>query len=172
MQGSQLWLLTNNNVTLENLKKEATNQGINENRLVFASYVSISKHLNRIKHADLFLDTRPYNAHTTSSDALRMGIPVLTCIGQSFPSRVAASILNSVNLPELITDTQEEYESLAIELATNPIKFKIIKDKLNNNLSTAPLFDTPQFTRNLESAYKTMYEKHHSGMKPEHIYVD
>ena len=101
-----------------------------------------------------------------------MGIPVLTCIGQSFPSRVAASILNSVNLPELITDTQEEYESLAIELATNPIKFKIIKDKLNNNLSTAPLFDTPQFTRNLESAYKTMYEKHHSGMKPEHIYVD
>jgi predicted O-linked N-acetylglucosamine transferase (SPINDLY family) len=172
VQGSELWLLTNNNVTLENLKKEATNQGINKNRLVFASYVSISKHLNRIKHADLFLDTRPYNAHTTSSDALRMGIPVLTCIGKSFPSRVAASILNSVNLPELIADTQEEYESLAIELATNPIKLKNIKDKLINNLSTAPLFDTPLFTRNLESAYKTMYEKHHSGMKPEHIFVD
>jgi predicted O-linked N-acetylglucosamine transferase (SPINDLY family) len=172
VEDSQLWLLTNNDVTLNNLKKAAVSQGINENRLVFAPYVTISKHLNRIKHADLFLDTRPYNAHTTSSDALRMGIPVLTCIGQSFPSRVAASILNSVNLPELITDTQEEYESLAIELATNPIKFKNIKDKLNNNLSTAPLFDTPQFTRNLESAYKTMYEKHHSGMKPEHIYVD
>ena len=85
---------------------------------------------------------------------------------------MAASILNSVNLPELITDTQEEYESLAIELATNPIKLKNIKDKLINNLSTAPLFDTPLFTRNLELAYKTMYEKHHSGMKPEHIFVD
>ena len=172
VKDSQLWLLTNNDETSENLKMEAVNQGINANRLVFARYESISEHLNRIKYADLFLDTRPYNAHTTSSDALRVGLPVLTCIGKSFPSRVAASILNSVNLPELITDTQEEYESLAIELATNPIKLKNIKDKLINNLSTAPLFDTPLFTRNLESAYKTMYEKHHSGMKPEHIFVD
>jgi predicted O-linked N-acetylglucosamine transferase (SPINDLY family) len=103
---------------------------------------------------------------------LEIGLPVLTCIGKSFPSRVAASILNSVNLPELITETEKEYESLAIELATNPIKLKSIKNKLIDNLPTAPLFDTPLFTRKLESAYQTMYEKHHKGMKPEHIYVD
>ena len=125
---SQFWLLANNDMTIENLKNEAVKQGISDTRLVFAPYVSLSEHLNRIKHADLFLDTRPYNAHTTSSDALRMGLPVLTCIGKSFPSRVAASILNSLSLTELITETEEEYESLAIELATNPIKLKSIKD--------------------------------------------
>ena len=169
---SELWLLANNDMTIENLKNEAVKQGISEKRLVFAPYVSLSEHLNRIKHADLFLDTRPYNAHTTSSDALRMGLPVLTCIGKSFSSRVAASILNSLTLTELITETEEDYESLAIELATNPIKLTSIKDKLIHNLSSASLFDTPLFTRNLESAFKTMYEKHHNGMKPEHIYVN
>ena len=169
---SELWLLANNDMTIENLKNEAVKQGISEKRLVFAPYVSLSEHLNRIKHADLFLDTRPYNAHTTSSDALRMGLPVLTCIGKSFPSRVAASILNSLSLTELITETEEDYESLAIELATNPIKLKSIKDKLIHNLSSAPLFDTPLFARNLESAFKTMYEKHQNGIKPEHIYVN
>jgi len=169
---SQLWLLANNDMTIENLKNEAVKQGISDTRLVFAPYVNLSEHLNRIKHADLFLDTRPYNAHTTSSDALRMGLPVLTCIGKSFPSRVAASILNSLSLTELITETEEDYESLAIELATNPIKLKSIKDKLIHNLSSAPLFDTPLFARNLESAFKTMYEKHQNGIKPEHIYVN
>ena len=101
-----------------------------------------------------------------------MGLPILTLNGNSFNSREAASILNSVNLPELITETEKEYESLAIELATNPIKLKSIKNKLIDNLPTAPLFDTPLFTRKLESAYQTMYDKHHKGMKPEHIYVD
>jgi predicted O-linked N-acetylglucosamine transferase (SPINDLY family) len=129
-------------------------------------------HLNRIKQADLFIDTLPYNAHTTTSDALRMGLPVLTCIGNSFASRVAASLLNAVNLPELITTTQEHYESLAIELATNPEKLKIIKDKLVNNLPTAPLYDTKLFARHFESAYLSMYDRYQNGLDPEHIYVE
>ena len=101
-----------------------------------------------------------------------MGLPLLTLRGQSFNSREAASILNSVNLPELITTSSEEYEALAIELATNPEKMKAIKDKLASNLSTAPLFDTKLFTKNLESAYTEMYERYHKGLEPDHIYVE
>jgi len=112
------------------------------------------------------------NAHTTASDALRVGLPVLTRMGESFTSRVAASLLNAVNLPELITNSQEEYEALAIELATNPKKYKSLKDKLINNLPNAPLYDTPLFTRHIESAYKTMYERHREGLEPENIYVE
>ena len=139
--------------------------------MVFANYVPVEEHLNRIKYADLFVDNLPCNAHTTSSDALRMGLPVLTCIGKSFASRVAASLLNAVGLPELITSSQEEYEALAIELATNPKQLKAIKDKLAKNLPSAPLYDTPLFTRHLESAYKTMYDRYHEGLEPDHIYV-
>ena len=128
--------------------------------------------MSRIQLADLFIDTLPYNAHTTTSDALRMGLPVLTCIGNSFASRVAASLLNAINLPELITTTQEQYESLAIELATKPDKLKIIKDKLAKNLPTAPLYDTPLFTRHIESAYLTMYDRYQRGLDPDHIYVE
>ena len=101
-----------------------------------------------------------------------MGLPVLTCMGNSFVSREAASVINAINLPELITTTQEQYESLAIELATNPEKLKIIKDKLINNLSTAPLYDTALFTRHLESAYLTMYDRYQQGLDPDHIYVE
>ena len=167
-----LWLFENNATTTENLKKEAMKFGINEDRLVFATHMPVEEHLNRIKQADLFIDTLPYNAHTTTSDALRMGLPVLTCMGNSFASRVAASLLNAINLPELITTTQEQYESLAIELATHPKQLKIIKDKLANNLSTAPLYDTPLFTRHLESAYLTMYDRYQQGLEPDHIYVE
>jgi len=167
-----LWLLENNNNTTKNLKKEAMKFGIKEDRLVFATHMPVEEHLNRIKQADLFIDTLPYNAHTTASDALRMGLPVLTCMGNSFASRVAASLLNAVNLPELITTTQEQYESLAIELATHPEQLKIIKDKLANNLSTAPLYDTPLFTKHLESAYLTMYDRYQQGLEPDHIYVE
>ena len=127
--------------------------------------------MNRIQYADLFIDTNPYNAHTTSSDALRMGLPVLTRLGNSFASRVSASLLESVNLPELITNSQEEYEALAIELATNPKKLKLIKNKLRDNLTSSPLFDTKLFTRHLESAYEEMYERCQQGKKPKHIYV-
>ena len=172
VEDSVLWLYEKNNNTANNLKKEAIKFGINEDRLVFATFMPVEDHLNRIKQADLFIDTLPYNAHTTTSDALRMGLPVLTCIGNSFASRVAASLLNAVNLPELITSTQEQYESVAIELATDPEKLKIIKDKLADNLATAPLYDTPLFTRHLESAYLTMYDRYQQGLDPEHIYVE
>jgi predicted O-linked N-acetylglucosamine transferase (SPINDLY family) len=126
----------------------------------------------RYRVVDLFLDTSPCNAGTTASDALKMGVPLITLKGKSFNSREAASILNSINLPELITSTPEEYESLAIELATNPEKLNAIKAKLNDNLSTAPLYDTKLFTKNLESAYTQMYDRHHQGEEPEHIYVE
>ena len=108
VNNSVLWLFENNSMSAKNLKKEALKHGINDNRLIFAAQMPVEEHLNRIKLADLFLDTLPYNAHTTSSDSLRMNVPVLTCIGQSFASRVAASIVNAVNLPELITHSQEE----------------------------------------------------------------
>ena len=172
VENSVLWLLVNNETSIKNLKKEAIKLGIDEKRLVFAPYISSEKHLNRIQYADLFLDTLPYNAHTTTSDALRMGLPVLTLLGKSFASRVAASLLNAVNLPELITNSQKQYESLAIELATNPKKYKIIKSKLLNNLDNAPLFNSPLFTKNLESAYEVMFEKFHQGIEPDHIYLD
>ena len=172
VDGSVLWIYVSDNTAMKNLKKEAQKLEINPNRLIFASFMHPKDHLNRIQSADLFLDTLPYNAHTTTSDALRVGLPVLTRIGESFTSRVAASLLNAVNLPELITSSQEEYEALAIELATDADKLKIIKDKLAQNLPTAPLYDTALFTQHIESAYKTMYERHHQGLKPEHIYVE
>jgi predicted O-linked N-acetylglucosamine transferase (SPINDLY family) len=172
VEDSVLWLIESNNNTTKNLKKEAMKFGINKDRLVFATFMPVEDHLSRIKQADLFIDTLPYNAHTTTSDALRMGLPVLTCIGSSFASRVAASLLNAVNLPELITNSQEQYESLAVELATNPEKLKVIKDKLVDNLPAAPLYDTPLFTRHLESAYLAMYDRYQNGLDPDHIYVE
>jgi len=173
VSGSVLWLPKSNKTAIHNLKHEAVKYGVDESRLIFASRLELKEdHLKRIQSADLFLDTLPFNAHTTASDALRVGLPVLTCIGESFTSRVAASLLNAVNLPELITTSQEEYEALAIELATNPGKLKNIKDKLNSNLPTAPLFNTPLFTKHIESAYKTMYERYHKGFEPNTIYVE
>jgi len=170
---SVLWLPKSNKTAIQNLKQEAVKLGIDENRLIFASRLELKDdHLKRIQFADLFLDTLPFNAHTTSSDALRVGLPVLTRIGESFTSRVAASLLNAVNLPELITTSQEEYETLAIELATNPKKYRAIKDKLINNLPEAPLYDTPLFKSHIESAYKTMYKRYHEGLEPDNIYVE
>jgi len=173
VEGSVLWLSEGNNTAVDNLKKEAVKMGVNDDRLIFAPRLTFMEdHFKRLQLADLFLDTLPFNAHTTASDALRMGLPVLTCIGQSFTSRVAASLLNAVNLPELITSTQEQYEALAIELATHPEKLKTIKAKLVANLATEPLYDTPLFTKHLESAYLTMYDRDQNGLAPEHIYVE
>ena len=172
VDGSVLLIYVDNESAKINLTKEIVIRGIDPSRLIFGEELPMTEYLARYRVADLFLDTLPYNAGTTASDALRMGLPVLTCIGNSFASRVAASLLNAVNLPELITTTQEQYESLAIELATNPEKLKIIKDKLVNNLPTAPLYDTPLFTRHLESAYLTMYDRYQHGLEPDHIYVE
>jgi predicted O-linked N-acetylglucosamine transferase (SPINDLY family) len=172
VDGSVLLIYIKNESAKVNLTKEIVLRGIHPSRLIFGKRLPMPEYLARYRVTDLFLDTLPYNAGTTASDALRMGLPVLTCAGNSFASRMAASLLNAVNLPELITTTQKQYESLAIKLATNPEKFKIIKDKLVNNLSTAPLYDTPLFTRNLESAYLAIYDRYQQGLDPDHIYVE
>jgi predicted O-linked N-acetylglucosamine transferase (SPINDLY family) len=140
--------------------------------LVFGGWIERSEYLARFKIVDLFLDTLPYNAGTTARDALWAGLPVLTCMGESFASRVAASLLNAIELPELITTTQAEYEARAIELATNPEKLKTIKDKLYHNRLTTALFDTPQFTKHIESAYMKIYERYHADLPPDHIYIE
>ena len=171
VQDSVLWLLGDNYWAEKNLKMEAQMRGIDAQRLIFAERVSSPEHLSRQCHADLFLDTLPYNAHTTTSDALRCGLPVLTLTGQSFASRVAASLLNAVGLNELITYTQKEYESLAIDLASNPKKLSNIKLKLTVNFSTAPLFDTPLFAKNLETAYINMMERYYADLKPDHLFI-
>ena len=172
VKDSVLLVYADNESAQINLTKEITLRGIDPSRLIFGKRLSKSEYLARYRVADLFLDTHPYNAGTTASDALRMGLPVLTYLGSSAVSRHAASILNALNLPELITTTLEEYESLAIELATDPEKLKIIKDKLVGNLSTAPLYDTSLFARNLESAYSMMYDRYQRGLDPDHIYVE
>jgi predicted O-linked N-acetylglucosamine transferase (SPINDLY family) len=120
VDGSVLWLLEDNGQATNNLRKEATLRGVRADRLVFAPFMPLPEHLARHRLADLFLDTLPCNAHTTASDALWAGLPVLTCLGETFAGRVAASLLNAVRLPELITRTAEEYEGLAIDIATNP----------------------------------------------------
>jgi predicted O-linked N-acetylglucosamine transferase (SPINDLY family) len=169
-EDSILWISENNEFFKANIKIEFQNRGIDPKRIIFAKRLeSMTDHLARYALADVFLDTHPYNAHTTAVDSLKAGVPVLTLIGQSFASRVAASLLNAIELPELITNTQEEYEALAIELATNPNKLAEIKLKLTNNRLTTALFDTPLFTKNLESAYILMVERYEAGLEPEHI---
>jgi predicted O-linked N-acetylglucosamine transferase (SPINDLY family) len=172
VDGSVLLIYADNELAKINLTKEIVLRGIDPSKLIFGKRLSKPEYLARYRVADLFLDTLSYNAGTTASDALRMGLPVLTCMGDSFVSREAASVINAISLPELITTTQEQYESLAIELATHPEKLKIIKDKLVNNLPTAPLYDTPLFTQHLESAYLTMYNRYQQGLDPDHIYVE
>jgi len=171
VEGSILWIFKSNETAVENLKKEAELRGIDSSRLVFASFLPVEEHLKRIQLADLFLDTLPCNAHTTASDALRVGLPVITLMGESFASRVAASLLNAVGLPELITTTPKGYESLAIELATKPKFLREIKDKLFTNLSTSPLYNTKLFTQDIETAYQEMYQFYQAELAPDHIYV-
>ena len=172
VEASVLLIYVDNESAKNNLIKEIVNRGIEPNKLYFGQRLAMDDYLARYRVADLFLDTLPYNAGTTASDALRMGLPVLTCMGESFASRVAASLLNAVNLPELITTNPEDYEALAIDLATHPEKLAAIKAKLIAHLPTAPLYNTPLFTQHLESAYKTMMQRYHDGLAPDHLYVD
>lgn len=166
IEGSVLWLLQDNHWVIENLRNEAQKQGVDPIRLVFANRMPLPEHLARHRQADLFLDTFPYNAHTTASDALWSGLPLLTLVGQSFASRVAASLLTAIGLQELITKSQIEYEGLAIELATDHKKLIEIKSKLSNNRFDSPLFDTPLFTKHLELAYIQMYQRHLEDSEP------
>ena len=121
--------------------------------------------------ADLFLDTLPYNAHTTASDALLAGLPMLTQIGETFAGRVAASLLTAIDLPELIVQTQEQFEMMAIELATRPELMAAIKARLAENRLTKPLFNTKLYTRHIESAYATIHQRYQNSLPPDHIYV-
>ena len=171
VKNSVLWILSEDVNISKNLKKEATLRGVDFNRIVFAEKIKMNEHLARQKVADLFIDTFPYTAHTTASDALWVGLPVLTRIGKSFASRVSASLLNAVGLQELITYSEKEYENLSIELATNPTRLKEIKSKLEQNRLTKPLFNTKLFTKNIESAYTKIYEKYLKNLPVENIEI-
>lgn len=165
--GSVLWLLEDNLYAAENLAREAQARGVAAERLVFAPRVSPADHLARQTLADLFLDTLPYNAHTTASDALWMGVPLVTCPGNTFPGRVAASVLTAAGMPELVVDTLAHYEQTALILARSPQILAAVKAKLARNRDTCALFDTARFTRHLEAAYVTMHERHARGLAPE-----
>jgi len=169
VEGSVLWLLEDNPWAVGNLRTEAARRGIEPHRLVFAKRLPVDEHLARQGLADLLLDTLPYNAHTTASDALWAGLPVLTRTGETFASRVAASLLRAVNLPELITTTESEYEELAVTLAHDPQRLQALRQRLQQNHLTAPLFDCKTYTRYLESAYSAIVERYHAGLSPDHI---
>ena len=171
VDGSVLWLYEDNAAAANHLRQEAEKRGVHPSRLVFAKRMPLAEHLARHQLADLFIDAFPCNAHTTASDALWAGLPVLTLMGNAFASRVAASLLNAIELPELITSTPQAYEALAIEIAKNPAKLAALKQKLASNRLTTPLFDTPQFTKDLERSYVQIYERYQAGLPPEHIFV-
>ena len=132
----------------------------------------MSDNLARQRLADLFLDSAPYGAHTTASDALWAGLPVLTCCGESFASRVAASLLEAMKMPELISTTQAEYERLAIELGRNPVKIAALKAKLEKNRFTTPLFNSRSYTRHIEAAYIKMVDRYKNQLQPDHIIIE
>jgi predicted O-linked N-acetylglucosamine transferase (SPINDLY family) len=171
VDGSVLWLLQSNPTAVENLKREASARGVASERLVFAPYASIDDHLARHRLADIFLDTRHYNAHTTACDALWAGLPVVTLTGETFASRVATSLLHAVGMPEFATSSVEEYERLALDLASNPANVSAAKEKLARNRMSTALFDTARFTRYLEAAYMAMVDRHRRSQGPDHISV-
>ena len=171
--GSVLWLIDGDRTATANLKKEAAARDVDPSRLVFAGRTeSLEEHLARHRAADLFLDTLPYNAHATASDALWAGLPVLTLAGEAFPARVGASLVNAVGLDELIETTDDAYIATAVELATQPDKIAEIKQKLSLNRTSALLFDMSSYVKHIETAYRAMYDKHLAGAEPEHIQID
>lgn len=172
VEGSVLWLSEPNRSAKQSLLREARTRGVASERLVFARFrPSPEEHLARLTLADLFLDTLPYNAHTTASDALWAGLPVLTCLGNTFAGRVAASLLDAIGLPEMITATLDEYEALAWKLARDRDALAAIAKKLRDHRDTHPLFDTARFTRHLEAAYAGMWERARQGAAPDHFAV-
>lgn len=172
LQGSVLWLSEPNDSARRNLVAEAEKHGVSSERLVFARFLSnLDDHLARLALADLFLDTLPCNAHTTASDALFMGVPVITTPGPTFAGRVAASLLSAVGLPELIAPSLSVYEARALELARDPQALRAIRAELNANRAMFPLFDTACFTRHLEAAFAAMRERQRRGRPPESFSV-
>ena len=164
VEDSVLMLYSENKNVIKNLKIEISNRGINPNRLIFLEKLIRSQYLARYKITDLFLDTHPYNAGATASDALRMGVPVLTYQGKSYPSRMGSSLLNTLCLPELIATSEKDYVTIAVEFGKDSKKFDIIKKKLTNNLKTTQLFNTSLFSKNLEKAYQIIYKRSQDGL--------
>ena len=173
IEGSVLWLKAGGAAAVRNLRQEAARRGVAPERIVFAEPLhELEDHLARHRLADLFLDTLPYNAHTTAADALWAGLPVLTCAGEAFAARVGASLLRAVGLPELITTTRAHYEALAVELARDTQRLAGIRQRLAAQRTTLPLFNVALFTGGLESTYIQMYQRHQTGSPPEHIHVE
>lgn len=172
VEGSVLWLLEDNPTASRNLRREATARGVAAERLVFAPRTKPAEHLARHRAADLFLDTLPYGAHTTASDALWSGLPVLSCFGTTFAGRVGTSLLNAAGLPELVTDSLVAYEALALKLARDRDTLDSLRKKLALNRDTCVLFDTVRFTRHFEAALTTMRERQRAGQSPAHLRVD
>jgi protein O-GlcNAc transferase len=171
VDGSVLWLLEDNLLAAENLRRHAVARGVDATRLIFASFLPVDEHLARHKLADLFLDTWPYNAHTTASDAMWTGLLVLTRTGQSFASRVAASLLNAAGLPGMITGSREEYEALAIALAKDSARLADLRKTLTDARASAPLFDGKLTARHLEAGFEAIWARYQSGLPPEDIDV-
>jgi predicted O-linked N-acetylglucosamine transferase (SPINDLY family) len=167
---SVLLLNADNEAMQTNLCAHAAQHEVDPRRLVFSGRLPPAEYLARYRAADLFLDTLPYNAGTTASDALWAGLPVLTLTGNSFASRIAASLLTALGVPELITSTQQQYEELAIELSLNPQRLAQIRAKVRENRLSSSLFDTPEFARNLEAAYAAIHDRYQAGLPPDHNY--
>jgi protein O-GlcNAc transferase len=166
VEGSVLWLFGNNPPAVRNLTRSAEIRGVAADRLVFAPLMKLDDYIARHRLADLFLDTAPFNAHSTAAYALWGGLPVLTHVGSSFAARVAGSLVNAVGLPELIVGDLEGYEATALRLARDEQALAAIRTKLARNRLTFPLFDTDRFRRNIESAYQTMWERWQRGEPP------
>jgi predicted O-linked N-acetylglucosamine transferase (SPINDLY family) len=165
VDGSVLWLLRTNDLAAENLKKAAGKEGVAPERIVFAPRAKLEDHLARHRLADLFLDTLPYNAHTTAADALRMGLPIVTCMGETFASRVCASLLRAADVPDTITNSLADYEKLAVNLARDPAVLSALKAKLGAVMQSR-LFDTARFRHHMEAAYVEMLARHRRGAAP------
>jgi protein O-GlcNAc transferase len=171
-EGSVLWLLGGNAGVERNLRREAADRGIAPDRLVFAPRAGYSDYLARYQFADLFLDTLPFNAGTTASDALWAGLPLVTCAGEAFASRMAGSLLNAVGLPELVTHNLEDYEALALKLASDSNMLAGVKARLAANRATYPLFDSGRFRRHIEAAYKMMWDIYQRGEQPAPLAIE
>jgi predicted O-linked N-acetylglucosamine transferase (SPINDLY family) len=150
----------------QTLRREAQSRGVDPARLVFAGRTSYEDYLARMELADLFLDTFPFNAGATASDALWAGVPVLTCAGEAFASRMAGSLLSTLDLRELITYSPEDYEARALELTTQPARLAAVRARLRSNRDESPLFNTERICRQLEAAYQTMWLRHERGDPP------
>jgi protein O-GlcNAc transferase len=168
VEGSVLWLPKLNAGVVNNLRGEAQRRGVSPDRLVLAPLTLLNEdHLARLRLADLFLDTLYYNAHTTANDALFAGVPLVTCAGETFASRVAGSLLHALGLPELVTHSVADYEAVALRLARDPALLAATKKKLARHRASYPLFNTARFTRHLEAAYIAMWERCERGEPPE-----